>query len=64
MNDRAETEVTWERHRHMNKGSEPAVTWQRHVRTAASQTGFQSQCAVALEDLSLMAPVLLSVFCD
>lgn len=36
MDDRAETKVTWERHRHMNEGSVPAVTWQRHVRRAAS----------------------------
>lgn len=44
MDDRAETEVTWGRHRHMNQESVPAVTWQRHVRTAASISGRLPEC--------------------
>lgn len=51
MNDRAETEVTWERHRHMNEGSVPLVTWKRHVQGQHLRTGFQSELVVDSETL-------------
>lgn len=54
MNDRAEIEVTWERHRHTKEGLVPAVTWKRHVQVQYLKTGFQSELVVITENLPLM----------